>query len=52
MKFRFIFISVIGWGLFGCSNKSHVFDAAGNFEAIETVISAEANGKIMAFDIT
>ncbi len=52
MKYRFALFSAIGMFLFSCSNEKHEFDAAGNFEAIETVVSAEANGKLLAFDIT
>jgi len=37
--------------LFSCNNKENKFDASGSFEATETVVSAEANGKIMEFGI-
>lgn len=36
---------------FSCKNNGLENDASGTFEATETVISAEAAGKIMAFDI-
>ena len=36
---------------FSCKNNGLENDASGTFEATETVISAEATGKIMAFDI-
>ena len=52
MKFRFILFSAIGLFLFSCNSGNKKFDAAGNFEAIETTVSAEANGKIMAFNVT
>ncbi len=37
--------------LFACSNSDTESDAYGNFEAVETIISAEASGKILSFDI-
>ena len=36
---------------FSCKNNGLESDASGTFEATETVISAEAAGKILAFDI-
>ncbi|HMO41577.1 MAG TPA: HlyD family efflux transporter periplasmic adaptor subunit [Saprospiraceae bacterium] len=35
-----------------CNNNSRQFDATGTFEADEVIISAEAGGKIMHFDVT
>lgn len=52
MKFRFILFSAIGILLFSCKSGNVNFDAAGNFEATEITVSAEANGKIMAFNVT
>jgi HlyD family secretion protein len=52
MKFRFILFSAAGLLLFSCNSGNDKFDAAGNFEAVETTVSSEANGKIMAFDVT
>jgi HlyD family secretion protein len=51
MKIRFAFFSVVGLLLFACSGGNNEYDASGNFEAVETVVSAEGNGKILAFDI-
>lgn len=34
-----------------CENKKNVFDASGTFEAVETIISAEASGKILQFNV-
>lgn len=42
---------VLGTLLFSCKNNGLDNDASGTFEATETVISAEAAGKILAFDI-
>jgi HlyD family secretion protein len=52
MKFRFILCSAVTLLLFSCNNGKLQSDAAGNFEAEETVVSAEANGKILAFTIS
>ena len=51
MKFRFTLFSAISLLLFSCNSGNQEFDAAGNFEAVETMVSAEANGKILAFSI-
>ena len=37
--------------LAACNNSENGFDASGAFEAEETIISAEATGKILRFDI-
>lgn len=37
--------------LAGCRSSSSEFDATGNFEADEVIISSEASGKILKFDI-
>lgn len=37
--------------LVSCGNNDIKFDASGSFEATEIVVSAEANGKIMAFNL-
>ena len=49
-KIYFILLS-ISLILFSCSESSHDFDAAGTFEAKEIIISSEANGKIIFFDL-
>lgn len=38
--------------LSGCNNSNDDADAYGNFEATEILISAEANGKIIEFDLS
>jgi HlyD family secretion protein len=45
-KLLFLFIAV---SLLACSNKKNAPDAYGNFEADETLISAESSGKLMQF---
>jgi len=37
--------------LFSCTEQNDRADGYGNFEATETIISAESNGKLMAFDV-
>jgi HlyD family secretion protein len=37
--------------LFSCKNGDNEFDATGSFEAIETIISAEANGRLESFEV-
>ncbi len=37
--------------LTSCSNKEEAFDASGTFEAVETIISAEASGVIRQFSL-
>ncbi len=38
--------------LFGsCKSNKNNFDASGTFEAVETIVSAEANGKILEFNV-
>lgn len=37
--------------LLACNGREEQFDASGTFEAVETIISAEAAGKIMEFSI-
>lgn len=38
--------------LTGCGNSKKDFDASGIFEATEVIVSAEAYGRIMRFDVT
>lgn len=51
MNNKFFPLILAGTLLFSCSNNGIKFDASGSFEATEIVVSAEANGKIMAFDV-
>ena len=34
-----------------CKNDKNNFDASGTFEAVETIVSAEAGGKILEFNV-
>lgn len=49
--FNPIFFALLLFTFFACEEK-HAFDASGTFEAVETIISAEAAGKIMSFELT
>ena len=51
MKKRFIPVIFLSSVLVSCSNSHNQFDASGTFESVETIISAEANGKLLSFDI-
>lgn len=35
----------------GCKGKENVYDASGTFEAVETIVSAEATGRIVEFKL-
>ncbi|NJN24682.1 MAG: HlyD family efflux transporter periplasmic adaptor subunit [Cyclobacteriaceae bacterium] len=35
--------------IYGCTSDSELADAYGNFEAVEVIISSEANGKLISF---
>jgi len=45
------YIILITIGLNSCSGNGEKADAYGNFEATETIISSEATGKLLKFDI-
>ena len=45
----YLFISLLA--ITSCKEKTHIYDASGTFEALETIISAEANGKILQLNI-
>lgn len=52
MKGKSIVCSFVCLLLFlSCNRKSHQYDASGAFEAVETIISAEASGKIQELNI-
>jgi HlyD family secretion protein len=45
-----LFLSILA-GIAACSNSTGSFDATGNFEADEVIVSAEAIGRILEFSI-
>jgi Multidrug resistance efflux pump len=46
-----ILAAVAVTGLWSCSDDNGKYDATGSFEAIEVIVSSEANGKILSFNI-
>lgn len=46
----FIALSGIAW-MTSCGGNNNKFDATGAFEATEVIVSAEASGRIMQFDV-
>lgn len=48
---KFVSIILLTLAVISCKNKSEKADAYGNFEAEETVISAEVNGKLLVFNL-
>lgn len=46
-----IMIACMIVGLVSCNKDKDNFDASGSFEAIETIVSAEANGRIERLEI-
>lgn len=48
---RFLTIVFITFLINGCKDRDASYDASGTFEAVETIVSAEANGVIKAFSI-
>lgn len=51
MKFNSIIILLTSLILTSCTKTEITADAYGNFEAVETIISAEAQGKLLKFNI-
>ena len=48
---KYILLAATLFGLSSCGNKRGDYDASGTFEATEVIVSSEANGKIMQFNI-
>ncbi len=46
-----IAMTLLGLTLVSCNNNKNEFDATGTFEANEVIVSAEASGKILAFNL-
>jgi len=49
--FKILNISLISIILSSCNSNSDLADGYGNFEAVETTISAESNGKLLKFSV-
>ncbi|MFZ4542695.1 MAG: HlyD family secretion protein [Saprospiraceae bacterium] len=52
MKKIFIIATLSVFYIIGCKDKNQKFDASGTFEAEETIVSAEAAGKILELNIS
>jgi len=48
---KLIYVLFIAVGISSCSDNGEKADAYGNFETTETIISSEASGKLLNFDI-
>ncbi len=53
MKKRLLSLTLVSLTtiLFSCSNGNGDFDATGNFESEEVIVSTEAMGKLLQFDV-
>ena len=51
MKKSFVQILFLSLVLAACNSNTNNHDASGTFEAIETIVSAEASGKILEFNL-
>lgn len=50
-KIKLLYFLIPTIFMFSCSNKENDFDASGSFEAVETILSAEANGQILQLNV-
>ncbi len=46
-----LYLSIISITYISCDSNSELADGYGNFEAVETTISAESNGKLIKFNV-
>lgn len=51
MKNKIIYVLIILVSIVSCKEKANKYDASGSFEAVETMIAAEANGQILQLNI-
>jgi HlyD family secretion protein len=45
------YLIILAAGMAACNGKENPYDASGTFEAVETIVSAEATGRIMALNV-
>jgi HlyD family secretion protein len=50
-KLILLIITLFMFLIFSCSNNEKRSDAYGNFEAVETIVSSEASGKLIEFNV-
>lgn len=51
MKTQLTILLFIAAGMAACNHKEAAYDASGTFEAVETIVSAEASGNIKSLDV-
>ena len=51
MNIKVLAITVVAWMATGCASRSDKYDATGTFEAEETTLSAEVNGRILEMPV-
>jgi HlyD family secretion protein len=51
MKTNQLILGLVALALFSCQSNEEKADAYGNFEAVETTVSAESNGKLLQFNV-
>ncbi len=51
MKNKYLMLALLAFTAVSCNNNNNKSDAYGNFEAIEVIVSSQANGKLLAFNI-
>ncbi|MDD2286641.1 MAG: hypothetical protein PHQ11_14720, partial [Paludibacter sp.] len=51
-RYKIYVLLILIAGFSSCRNTDSDFDALGTFETTEVIVSAEAAGKIMAFNLT
>ncbi len=49
--FKLLILTIFSFTMLACSGNGSEFDASGTFEATEVMVSSEANGKIVSFDL-
>lgn len=45
------YLIILAAGMAACNGKENPYDASGTFEAVETIVSAEATGRILALNL-
>lgn len=49
---RILYMTMLIAGVVSCGRNKNSFDATGTFEATEVIVSSEAAGRILSFDVT
>ena len=48
---KYFFIFFFALGIAACKGNKNAYDASGTFEAVETIVSSEANGRIQSLQV-